>query len=157
MSSAYCHVLAVIELINRMEILESRRDGYLISTDPQKLQVAEIHAYLSRSYWAASRPLEVVQHSLQHSLCFGVYKDGRQVGLARVISDYATFAYLCDVYILEEHQGGGLGKWLVSAILDHPALAGIPRWVLFTRDAHGLYEKYGFSPLGNPEWVMVKR
>ncbi len=147
----------MIELIASMEIIEYRRDGYLISTDPDKLQPDEIYAYLSRSYWASSRSLEVVQLSLQHSLCFGVYLDGKQVGLARVISDYATFAYLCDVYILEEHQGGGLGKWLVSVILDHPALAGIPRWVLFTRDAHGLYQKYGFTPLGNPEWVMVKR
>jgi GNAT superfamily N-acetyltransferase len=140
-----------------MEIFETQHESYLISTDPARLQPDEIYAYLSRSYWAANRAKETVQHSLQHSLCFGVYHDGRQVGLARVISDYATFAYLCDVYILEEHQGRGLGKWLVSVILDHPALAGIPRWVLFTRDAHGLYQKYGFTPLGNPEWVMVKR
>jgi GNAT superfamily N-acetyltransferase len=140
-----------------MKPLETHHAGYLISTDPDRLQPDEIYAYLSRSYWAASRPKETVLRSLRGSLCFGVYKDGRQVGLARVISDYATFAYLCDVYILEEHQGGGLGKWLISVILAHPDLAGIPRWMLFTRDAHGLYQKYGFTPLTNPEWAMVKR
>jgi GNAT superfamily N-acetyltransferase len=140
-----------------MEILESHHDSYLISTDPDKLQPEEIHAYLRRSYWAANRPKETVLRSLRGSLCFGVYQEGRQVGLARVISDYATFAYLCDVYILEEHRGGGLGKWLISVILAHPELKGIPRWMLFTRDAHGLYQKYGFTPMGNPEWAMVKR
>ena len=140
-----------------MQPLESHQDGYLISTDPELLQPDEIYAYLSRSYWAANRPKQVVTRSLQHSLCFGVYRDGRQVGLARVISDYATFAYLCDVYILEEHQGGGLGKWLLSVVFNHPELANIPRWTLFTRDAHGLYQKYGFTPLTNPEWAMVKR
>lgn len=140
-----------------MQLYETHQDGYLISTDPEKLQAEEIHAYLSRSYWASTRPLETVQRSLQHSLCFGVYKDGRQVGLARVISDFATFAYLCDVYILEEHQGRGLGKWLLAVILAHPELENVTHWMLFTRDAHGLYQKYGFAALERPEWAMAKR
>jgi len=132
------------------------RDQYLISTDPARLDPAAIHAYLSRSYWAQNRPMEVVIRSLQHSLCFGVYHGSVQIGLARVITDYATFAYLCDVYILETHQGQGLGKWLISVVTGYPPLQGLRRWSLATRDAHGLYAQYGFSPLSNADrWMEI--
>lgn len=135
---------------------ELRRDGYTISTDPARLSPEAIHAYLSRSYWAAGRSREQVERSLAGSLCFGLYQGEEQVGLARVISDGATFAYLCDVYVLEEHRGGGLGVWLIGAVVDHPDLRGLRRFMLATRDAHGLYAKYGFTPLSGPEkWMEI--
>jgi GNAT superfamily N-acetyltransferase len=134
--------------------VEARRDGFLISTDPARLDVAAIHAYLSRSYWAAGIPMAVVERSIHGALCFGVYADDRQIGLARVITDRATFAYLADVYILESHRGHGLGKWLMSVIMAHPDLQGLRRFALATRDAHGLYARYGFTPLLAPERHM---
>ncbi len=139
-----------------MEPTEHHRDGFVISTEKDKLQLDEIYTYLSRSYWARGRTREVVQLSLQHSLCFGLYKDGRQIGLARVISDRATYAYLCDVYVLEDYQGRGLGTWLISAVMAHPELQGLRRWTLATRDAHDLYRKFGFTELKSPErWMEV--
>ena len=129
-------------------------DDYVISTDPERLDVNAIHAYLTRSYWAKGIPCDVVAKSLKASLCFGVYLKGEQVGLARVISDYATFAYLCDVYILEDHQGQGLGKWLIQVVRDFPALQGLRRFHLATKDAHGLYQQFGFQPLSKPESQM---
>jgi GNAT superfamily N-acetyltransferase len=137
-----------------MEPTEHHRDGFVISTEKDKLQLDEIYLYLSRSYWARGRTREVVALSLQHSLCFGLYKDGRQIGLARVISDCATYAYLCDVYVLEDYQGRGLGKWLISAVMAHPDLQGLRRWTLATRDAHDLYRKFGFAELKWPERWM---
>src|SRR5262249_49356968 len=118
---------------------DTRRGEYELSTDPDRLIVADIHAYLSRSYWAAHIPIDLLCRAIAGSLCFGVYKDGRQVAFARVISDRATFAYLCDVYVLEEHRGKGLAKWLMEAVTAHPDLQGLRRFVLVTRDAHGLY------------------
>jgi GNAT superfamily N-acetyltransferase len=139
-----------------MDIQEQTRDGFLISTDPAKLQPDEIFAYLSRSYWAKGRSREVVERALQGSLCFGLYLDGRQIGLARVVTDFATFAYLCDVYVLEEFQGRGLGKWLMSAVMAHPELQGLRRWMLATRDAHSLYRQFGFTELKTPErWMEI--
>jgi len=139
-----------------MEPTEHHRDGFVISTEKDKLQLDEIHIYLSRSYWARGRTREVVALSLQHSLCFGLYKDGRQIGLARVISDCATYAYLCDVYVLEDYQGRGLGKWLISAVMAHPDLQGLRRWTLTTRDAPDMYRKFGFAELKWPErWMEV--
>jgi GNAT superfamily N-acetyltransferase len=139
-----------------MEIQERFRNGFLISTDQNKLQLEEIYAYLSRSYWAENRSREKVALSLRHSLCFGVYKDGREIGLARVISDYATFAYLCDVYILEEFRHRGLGKWLLSIVMSHSDLKGLRLWSLLTRDAHGLYRQFGFTELKLPErWMQL--
>jgi GNAT superfamily N-acetyltransferase len=129
---------------------------YTISTDPARLDVAAVYAYLSRAYWAQGRPLDVVRRSLEHSLCFGVYHGDAQVGLARVITDFATFAYLCDVYILDEHQGHGLGKWLISVVTAHPDLRSLRRFLLATRDAHGLYRQYGFDELMAPERWMEK-
>ena len=134
--------------------LELTRGEYLISTDPIRLDPEAIHRYLSRSYWAKGIPLEVVRRSVEGSLCFGLYHDNRQIGFARVITDRATFAYLGDVYVLEEHRGKGLGKWLMDAVFAHPALTGLRRFVLATRDAHALYSRYGFTPLRNPAAYM---
>jgi uncharacterized damage-inducible protein DinB/GNAT superfamily N-acetyltransferase len=128
-----------------------RRGDLLVSTDPALLDLGVIHRFLAdRSYWAAGRPLEVVRRSLANSLCFGLYEAGRQVGLARVVTDRATFAWLCDVFVLEPYRDRGLGKWLVECVLGHPALQGLRRFLLGTRDAHGLYRRFGFSPLADP-------
>ena len=129
-------------------------DGYEISTDPARLDAAAIHAYLSRSYWAAGIPLAVVERSLEGSLSFGLYHQGQQVGLARVITDRATFAYLCDVYVLEEHRGHGLGEALMEAMKAHPDLQSLRRQVLVTRDAHELYRRFGWSSLARSEGYM---
>jgi ribosomal protein S18 acetylase RimI-like enzyme len=131
-------------------------DKYEISTDPARLDVAAIHAYLTRSYWAPGIPIGIVERALRHSLCFGVYESagGAQVGLARVVTDYATFAYLCDVYVLEEHRGFGLAKRMMRELMAHPALSGARRVMLATRDAHGLYAKFGFLEAGAAKNLM---
>lgn len=130
---------------------------YTISTDPQKMDVDVIYGYLSRSYWAEGRTKATVEKSLRNSLNFGVFDEkDAQVGFARVITDYATFAYLADVFILEEHRGHGLSKRLMETIMAHPDLQGLRRWSLATRDAHGLYEQFGFTPLPKPEIWMQK-
>jgi len=128
--------------------------GYRITTDIDGMDVDAVHAFLSRSYWAPGVPREVVERSLRGALCFGLFKDGAQVGLARVITDRATFAYLSDVYVLEEHRGQGLAQWLVRVILAHPDLQGLRRFMLATKDAHGLYEKLGFAPMAHPEMFL---
>lgn len=123
-----------------------QRDGYIISNDPARLDVDAIHAYLRTSYWATGIPRETVARSLRHSAGYGLYApDGAQVGFTRLITDWTTFAYLCDVYVLDAHRGRGLGVWLVETVLAHPELQGIRRLSLTTRDAHGLYEKFGFT------------
>jgi ribosomal protein S18 acetylase RimI-like enzyme len=133
-----------------------QKDGFYISTDKSQLQMDEICAYLSRSYWAKGRGRNVVERAIQNSLCFGLFHEGRQIGLVRIITDYATFAYLCDVYVLEEFQGKGLGKWLMSVVMSHPELQGLRRWSLVTRDAHGLYRQFGFNELQSPErWMEI--
>ncbi len=129
-------------------------NDYTISTDPSRLDLDAIEAYLSRAYWATGRPRHIIEVSLRHSFNFGLYWGDAQVGLARVITDYAIFAYLCDVYVLEEHSGRGLGKWLVRTLLDDPALATVGRFTLSTRDAHGLYAQNGFTPLVRPQNMM---
>jgi len=142
-----------------MLFLEHHRDGFVISTDPAKLQLDVIHAYLSeRSYWAKGRSLEAVRASIEHSLCFGVYTEGgMQVGLARMVTDYATFGWLCDVFILEDYRGHALGKWLIETVAAHPALQAVPRLLLATRDAHELYRRYGgFENLPKPERWMIR-
>jgi GNAT superfamily N-acetyltransferase len=136
------------------EIVEYRRGDFLISTERARLDVDAIHAYLTRSYWAEGIPRDIVKRSIQGSLCFGVHHRNRQVGFARVISDYATYAYVADVYVLEESRGLGLGKWLMECIRQHPQLQGLRRWSLSTRDAHGLYRHSGFQPLAYPERMM---
>jgi GNAT superfamily N-acetyltransferase len=134
-----------------------RRDGYIVSTDGSMLDLEAIHSYLSKSYWAAGVPENVVRRSIEGSLCFGMYKDEEQVGFARVVTDRATFAYLADVFVLEAHRGRGIGKWLVEVILSHPDLQGMRRWMLATRDAHDLYRRYGFAELGQPAIFMERR
>ena len=124
------------------------KDGYLISTDPARLDIPMIHQYLAEeSYWAKKIPVEVVRKSIANSFCFGVYHQDTQVGLARLVTDKATFAYLCDVFILKEHRGKGLSKWLLGAIHTHPDMQGLRRWMLGTRDAHGLYAQFGWVSL----------
>ena len=141
-------------------MMDWRRDGFRISTDPAELDVGALHAYLSRSYWAQGIPREVVERSVRHSLCFGLYEEKewskRQVGFARVVSDRATFAYLGDVYVLEDYRGRGLSKWLMECIRTHPDLQGLRRWSLATRHAHGLYGRFGFTPLADPSrWMEI--
>ena len=132
--------------------------GYTISDDPARLDLDAIHTYLARSYWAATRPREVIARSLENSLGIGVYTPaGEQVGFARVISDYATFAYLCDVYVLEAHRQRGLSKALLRFIDAHPRLQGLRRFQLVTKDAHGLYAQFGFTPLAQAERHMERR
>lgn len=138
------------------EPFEVRRGEYLISTDRARLDVDLISTFLSeRAYWAPGRPRAVVERSLANSLCFGVYAGAAQAGLARVVTDYATFAWVCDVFILEAHRGQGLSKWLIETVVAHPELQGLRRMLLATRDAHGLYQRHGgFAPLHAPErWL----
>jgi GNAT superfamily N-acetyltransferase len=132
------------------------RDGFTISTDPQRLDRRVVHEFLTASYWAKGIPRETVDRSIEGALCFGLYEDGRQVGFARVITDRATFAYLADVFVLESHRRRGLAEWLMETILAHPDLQGLRRWMLLTRDAHPLYRKVGFTDLAHPERVMEK-
>jgi len=133
-------------------------DGYEISTDKTRLNLALIHQYLSTaSYWAKDIPLELVQISIDGSFCFGLYSNKQQIGFARVITDFATFGYLADVFILPEQQGKGLSKLLMEHIMGHPQLQGFRRWMLATRDAHGLYSQFGFVPLPHPERIMLQQ
>ena len=130
---------------------------YLISTDRSLLNIELIHEYLSNtSYWATGRSLEVVQRSIENSLPFGIYKGGEQVGFGRVVTDYATFAWIADVFVLPEHRGRGLSKQMMEVMLSHPRLQGFRRWVLSTKDAHGLYERFGFIQLHRPERWMER-
>jgi len=133
------------------------KKGFRISTDKELLDRDMICQYLSKeSYWAKGIPVEKVYVAIDNSMCFGIYKDGQQVGFARVITDKATFAYLCDVFVLEEFRGQGLSKWLVQNILAHDELQGFRRWLLATNDAHGLYSQFGFTPITNPEkWMGI--
>jgi GNAT superfamily N-acetyltransferase len=134
---------------------EFTRGDYMVSTDPSRLDLAWIHAYLTHeSYWARGITQQIFNISVENSLCFGVYNQVEQVGFGRVISDFATFAYLADVFVAQKVQGRGLGKWLVRCMLAYPELQGLRRWMLATRDAHGLYEKFGFTPVEKPENLM---
>lgn len=133
---------------------EKQRENFSISTDPRRLEVQAVLAYLCRSYWAEGIPEKVVATSIANSLCFGLFDGGRQIGFARVVTDRATFAYLCDVYVLEEFRGRGLGTWLMETVQSHPELQNLRRFVLVTRDAHWLYERFGFAPLKNPGGYM---
>ena len=126
----------------------------VISCDPARQDVDAIHAYLTRSYWAAGISRERVARSIDQSLCFGLFDGARQIGFARVVTDATTFGYLADVYVLEEYRGRGLGKRLMEAVRAHPDLADLRRFVLWTRDAHGLYEQFGFARLGEQPGLM---
>jgi GNAT superfamily N-acetyltransferase len=133
------------------------RDGFTVSDDPARLDPAAIHASLTRSYWAKGIPHETVERSIRGSLCFGLYDDatGVQIGFARVVTDRAAFAYVCDVYVLEDYRGRGLGAWLMECVLDYPDLQGLRRWLLTTQDAHTFYEHVGFVRAPFPERFMV--
>lgn len=136
-----------------MEILDN---GFVYSDDINKIDATAVHLYLStQSYWAQDIPFQIVKKSIDNSLCFGIYKDTRQVGFARWITDKATFAYLADVYVLEAYRGLGLSKKLMSLMLFHKDLQGLRRYMLATQDAHGLYARFGFKPIENPERLMA--
>ena len=127
---------------------------YRITTDLRKLDVDAMHAFLSRSFWAEGIPKETVAKAVANSLCFGLFDGASQIGLARVVTDRATYAYLCDVYVLETHRGRGLGKWLIETVMAHPDLQGLRRFQLVTRDAHSLYSRHGFETPTSPDRHM---
>ena len=132
------------------------KDGFTISTEKEKLDIDVIHSFLNSTYWAEGISKEIIRRSIEGSLCFGVFENNRQVGFARMITDKATFAYLADVFIIEEYRGRGLSKWLMEVIMSHPDLQGLRRMVLVTKDAHGLYKQFGFTPLINVDrWMHI--
>ena len=136
--------------------ITSHPAGYVLSTDPARLDITTIHRWLSEeSYWARHIPRPTVERAIANSLNFGLYApDGQLAGFARVISDYTTFAWLCDVFVLEEHRGQGLSKWLMQQVLAHPELQHLRRYMLGTWDAHGLYQQFGYTPVARPERLM---
>ena len=134
--------------------VELSKGEFLLSTDPARLDLDAIYAFLSQTYWAKNRSRELVEKSIRNSLCFGVYRGRDQIGFARAVTDYATFAYLADVYILEPYRRRGLARWLVQSVLSHPELKGLRRWSLVTQDAQELYVQCGFSELQHPERFM---
>jgi GNAT superfamily N-acetyltransferase len=136
---------------------EWQRDGFVVSTDPERLDVEAIHRFLASSYWAAAIPRETVARSLRHSLCFGLYHGSETIGLARVVTDRATFAYLCDVYVLAPWRGRGLARWMMECVMAHPDLQGLRRFNLVTRDAHRLYRPFGFVPPADPGAYLERR
>src|SRR3569832_1818175 len=137
--------------------MDWHRNEYTISTERERLDLSVIHRFISEeSSWGKGRPPEVVRKSVENSFPFGIYHGEEQVGFARGVTDYATFAWLADVFVLREHRGRGLSKWLMEVILAHPELQGFRRWVLSTKDAQGLYERYGFIKLHRPERWMER-
>lgn len=146
--------MAAVQVCDPEVVVEHRRGDFLLSTDRRRLSLDVVHGFLANCYWAKGVPREVVAQSIEHSLCFGVYEGDTQVGFARVVTDFATVAYLGDVFVLESHRGRGLSKWMMECIVQHPALQNLRRWILLTRDAHGLYSKSGFTPLKAPERYM---
>lgn len=133
---------------------EWQRDEFVISTDPTQLDLPVIHGFLHTSYWARGIPLEVVEQAVANSLMFGIYHNDQQIGGARIVTDYATFAYIADVFVLDAFRGQGLGKWLMEIVIAHPQLQGLRRWMLMTADAHGLYQQFGFTPLARPDRAL---
>jgi GNAT superfamily N-acetyltransferase len=134
--------------------MQWRKGEFHVSTVFDRLDLNVIHGFLRESYWASGIPRATLEKSMRNSVCFGLFHAGTQIGFARVISDRATFAYLADVFVLPEYRGRGLAKWLMECIMEHPELQGLRRWLLVTRDAHGLYKKSGFEPLAHPERLM---
>ena len=140
------------------QLLETHKDNFTISTDPARLDLDAICDFLTRAYWAKGRPRERTERAIGNSLVFGLYDGDKQIGLARVVSDYAVFAYLCDVFIHEEYRAQGLGKWLMQTVMSHPDLQGLRRWTLATRDAHELYRQFGWEDLQSPaNWMEILR
>jgi len=146
--------MATSETIEFEKAREYRKGEFLVSTDRALIDLDVVHGFLTKCYWAKGIPRDVVARSIENSLCFGVYAEGKQVGFARVISDYATYAYIGDVFLLESFRGRGLGKWLMECIMLHPRLQGLRRWSLVTSDAHGLYAQFGFEALKKPQNYM---
>ena len=147
--------MATVCMSDSEVVMEYRRDEFVISTDRERLSLDVIHNFLTNCYWAKGIPRNVVAQSIEHSLCFGIYDgSGAQIGFARVVSDFATVAYLGDVFVLESHRGRGLSKWLMQCVMEHPALQNLRRWILLTRDAHALYSQFGFTPVTAPERYM---
>lgn len=138
-------------------LYEAERGPYLVSDDPAKLDVELACDYLRGSYWASDVPRTEILSSIENSLTFGLYQGGGQIGFARVITDYARFAYLADVFVLQEHCGRGLGRWLVECVLDHPDLRTVRKWTLATRDAHRFYRDLGFTEVDAPDWLMERK
>jgi len=137
--------------------MKTKHENFEIDTDRKRLDVGLIQKFLVEdSYWAGERTEEQTRTAIENSICFGLYRGDNQIGFARVVSDKATFAYIGDVFVLSEYRGQGLSKWLMQVIVDHPELQGLRRWVLATRDAHGLYEQFGFAPLRHPDRWMEK-
>ncbi len=138
----------------------SRRENFEISTDPARLDRDVIYSFLSTCYWSPGIARERVNRGIENSLCFGIYDmssaSPAQVGFARIITDFASYAYLCDVFVLESHRGKGLSKWLMEVMIAHPDLKGLRRFCLMTRDAHGLYAQFGFAPMADPSRYMEK-
>jgi GNAT superfamily N-acetyltransferase len=130
--------------------------GYELTSDPARIDAAAAQAYLTRSYWSPGIPLETVARAIANSLCVAVHHRGEQVAMARVVTDFATMAYLADVYVLEEHRGRGLSKAMLAHLHARPDLQGLRRWLLFTRDAHSLYERFGWTSLAHPERAMLQ-
>ena len=136
-------------------VFQRERGGFVVSTDRRRFDLNVIHDFLTNCYWAKGISRETVARSIEHALCFGVYDgSGAQVGFARVVSDFATVAYLGDVFVVETHRGRGLSKFMIESIMQHPALQGLRRWILLTRDAHGLYQQFGFTPLSSADRYM---
>ena len=136
--------------------MEVFQNEFCISTDKSRIDTLLVHEFLSNAYWSEGIPLDVLKKSIRNSLCFGIYKDGKQVGFARVVSDLATYAWLADVFVIPEQRNKGLSKWLMQVIVDHPDLQGLRRFVLATRDAHLLYAQFGFREYSNPERLMSR-
>jgi len=142
------------ETIHFEKAREYRKGRFTINTDRELIDLDVVHGFLTECYWTKGIPRDIVARSIENSLCFGVYAEGKQIGFARVISDYATYAYIGDVFVLESFRGRGLGKWLTECIMQHPRLQGLRRWSLVTRDGHGLYARFGFEPLKKPQNYM---
>jgi N-acetylglutamate synthase and related acetyltransferases len=138
------------------KIADYRKGDFYVTTDPGRVDTEVVCSLLAMSYWAYSRRRDVILKSLENSLCFSLFEKDKQIGLARVVTDYSTFAYLCDVIIDEKYRHKGLGTWLMECIINHPDLQSLRLWCLITRDAHGLYRKFGFTGLTNPEGFMMR-
>jgi N-acetylglutamate synthase-like GNAT family acetyltransferase len=145
-----------MEPVSECTVFEQQRGEFTVSTDLARMDIDVIHGYLARAYWSSGIPREIVERAVQHSLCFGLFEGETQIGFARAVTDSTTFAYICDVFVLESHQGKGLGTWLMECVMQHPDMQGLRRCHLVTRDAHTLYEKVGFRSISKPERHMER-
>jgi GNAT superfamily N-acetyltransferase len=142
--------------VSECTVFEQQRGEFTVSTELARMDIDVIHGYLARAYWSNGITREIIERAVRHSLCFGLFKDETQIGFARAVTDSTTFAYVCDVFVLESHQGKGLGTWLMECVTQHPEMRGLRRCQLITRDAHTLYEKVGFRSISKPERHMER-